>query len=347
MPLTFVAEDNEFATSTGGNIASGYNRSRFDGPPSDSVDLVITSNVGASEPRLFEVGNTYDISFGGPGGTTIEDAVVLRSDAAPGDGGVIVFSGLDQSGDPTQVVWAPAFDLDGWYNDNYYPRAEPEFYNTDTNSAYTHKFVCFAAQTRIKVPGGAVMAGNLRPGDLVCTLDQGSMPLIWTGQCQQPGRGTGAPVLFMPGSIGNHAPLRLSLQHRVMVQSARAEMMFGSSQVLVPAKAMINGRDILLAPCRVITYVHLLLASHQILSAEGGPCESLLMGDMAVDLALPDAGLSTITQCARRSARPVLTYTEARTLLSAPRGISPDRAMAAISDKDFGQRLRRRNIALV
>ncbi|MFT7592703.1 MAG: hypothetical protein ACI8R4_000010 [Paracoccaceae bacterium] len=301
---------------------------------------MISANPGDTDPRLFEVGDTYDVSFGGTGGATLEDAVVLRSDSAPGGGGIIVFSGTDQNGDATQVVWTPDFELNGWYWDHYHPWAEPGFYNTDTNGSYAHTFVCFAAQTRIRVPGGTTMAGDLRAGDDVWTLDQGPMPLIWSGQCHQPGRGSGAPVLFKTGSIGNNAPLRLSQQHRVLVHSARAEIMFGAPEVFVPAKAMINGRDIQLIPCPTITYVHLLLASHQVLTADGALCESLLYSDMVADLALPETD-KAIPNGATYAARLVLTYAEACALLAAPRtkGMTKPNAI--------GQRLHRREFALV
>lgn len=355
MPLTFYAENNEFAASTGSNVGSGFNSSRFDNPPNGSHDLVITVNPGDTDPRLFGIGDTYDISFGGIGHGTLEDAVVVRSDAAPGGGGVIVFSGANQFGDLTEIVWSPGFDLNGWYWDNYNPSAEPEFYTTDINGAYTHTFVCFAAETRIRVPGGVALAGDLGAGDQVWTLDGGPMPVMWRGQRQQPGLGRAAPVLFLPGTIGNEAPLRLSQQHRVLVQSARAELLCGAPEVFVPAKAMINEHDILLAPCLSITYVHLLLNSHQILNAEGALCESLLLGEMAVDILLHDAGSNRgdgplpMPQVAYQAARPVLTYAEARVLLADPQAttIPSTTPPAGARKRAGGQRLRRRDMALV
>lgn len=62
MPFTFEAIDNEFATSTGSNVGTSPNSSRFDNPPNGSKDLLITTNAGDEDPRVFELGDTYDIS---------------------------------------------------------------------------------------------------------------------------------------------------------------------------------------------------------------------------------------------------------------------------------------------
>ncbi|MEZ5714708.1 MAG: hypothetical protein R3D85_05800 [Paracoccaceae bacterium] len=111
MAFSFYALDNEFAVSTGSNVNSSPGHSDFDYPPTSSRDLIITTHDDDDDPRLFEVGDTYDVSYGGPGGAhTLTDAVVIRSDAAPGGGGVIVFEGLDEDGNLTQVVWTPDFD---------------------------------------------------------------------------------------------------------------------------------------------------------------------------------------------------------------------------------------------
>jgi hypothetical protein len=113
--------------------------------------------------------------------------------------------------------------------------------------------------------------------------------------------------------------MRLSQQHRVMVASPMAELFFGHHEVLVPAKALINGCDIRLEPCRKVTYLHLLLEQHELLNAAGGaPCESLLPGDMADTLLSEDLprirGLGPVCD---RAARPILTYREARCIVGA------------------------------
>ena len=328
MPLTFYAIDEEFAAATGTNVNVAPGRSRFDNPPNAFKDLVITVKDGDSDPRHFELGDSYALEWGGyGGGGAIEDAVVVRSDMAPGSGGVIVFEGTDENGDIVQIVWTPGFNLEDWYWDHYNPSAEPQFYVADTDPNYSHEFICFAEDVRIATAMGGVRAGDVWVGDLVQTLDGGPQPVSWVGRRLVPGTGANAPVLFAPGAIGNHSPLKLSQQHRVLIASPLAELMFGASEVLVPAKALINGVDICLMPCARIAYVHLALESQQILLAEGAHCESLLPGDMAQALADLPPRLKNRPYAA---ARPVLRYGEAVALLGAcPPGMPDLPAQAA------------------
>ena len=105
-----------------------------------------------------------------------------------------------------------------------------------------------------------------------------------------------------------------------MVRSAMAELMFGASEVLVPAKAMVNGEDIRIDPCPRVDYVHVLLPAHHIVMAEGAACESLLPGEVARNRAdLP----RRVAHRRYAPARPILSYAEAIALL----GTGPDPAV--------------------
>lgn len=322
MVFSIYGIDNQFAASTGANVNSFGSESDFDYPPNSTKDLVITTNPGDPDPRLFEIGDTYDISWGGNGGSTIEDAVVVRSDAAPGTGqpGIVVFEGTDAKGDPAQIIWTPDFDLEGWYWDNFNSGNPPRFYSTDTDPNYTHSYICFSAEARVTTMRGPVPAGAVCVGDRVLTRDHGYRPVVWVSRKTVAGRGAAAPVRFAPGTIGNDGPLRLSQQHRVLLASPRAELLFGAHEVLVPAKALVDGAGIAIAPCARVTYVHLLLDQHEILRVEDVPCESLFPGHMAIEVIEegdPDAGLSVPMVKDIPTARPVLSLSEARVLLAA------------------------------
>lgn len=314
--LTFFAEDNEFAGATGRNVNSNRTRSDFDHPPDSFSDLVISANSDDEDPRLFEPGDVYDLNWDGPGGaSSIEDAVVVRSDLAPGGGGIIVFEGADANGVLTQIIWTPDFDLEGWYEANNTPRSHPQFHTVDQNHSYDHSFMCFEAGARISTAMGQIPVGDLWEGDRIDTMDDGAQPIRWIGRRIVPGYGLNAPVHFAPGAIGNFRPLCLSQQHRVLIQSPMAELLFGQSEVLVPAKALINGVDVCLRPCARIEWVHLLLQRHQVLLAEGALCETLLYGDMTQEIIgqVPDLkGIETTP------ARPILSYVEALALLDQP-----------------------------
>ncbi len=176
--ITFYADDTEFAGATGshGNFAPDH--SVFDNPPGAFLDLAINSNPDDDDPRLFKVGDTYDLDWGGfRGGCTFEDAMVVRSDMAPGDGGIIVFESTNQSGALTQIIWTPDFSLEGCYRDNDNPSAEPQLHTVDQNSSYDHMFMCFAGSARISPAMGLVAGDELRVGYRIDTLDAGAGPM--------------------------------------------------------------------------------------------------------------------------------------------------------------------------
>lgn len=322
MPQTFNPLDNEWASSTGSNVYSGGSTSQFDYPPIAMYDMLITADPSDPNPSVFDIGDTYDIEYKVLGfDVSLDDAVVIRSDLAPGGGGIVVFEGINNFGQIEHMIWTPDFDLEAWYWDNMSGPQPPSFWVVDTNPAYVHSFVCFTADTRIETPAGLRRVGALRAGDRVITQDGGAQPVRWVGRRLSAGVGEATPVLFAPGSIGNNRALRLSQQHRVLVRSPQAELLFGAAEVLVPAKAMVDGSCVRYAPCPSVDYVHLLLDRHALLRAEGALCESLLLGDMALDLIGPDAVPPAIAACCDATAvRPILTYREARFLVNAMAG---------------------------
>ena len=64
--------------------------------------------------------------------------------------------------------------------------------------------------------------------------------------------------------------MMVSPQHRVLMEGARAEMFFGESEVLVPAKHLTNLAEVTRAlPVEGVTYVHILFDRHEIVQSEG------------------------------------------------------------------------------
>ena len=322
MSRTFTGLDNEFAVSTGSNVNDAPGQSSFDYPPNSTRDLIVTADPSDPTPKLFELGETYDVQYSGPGGTHfLDDATIIRSDDAPGGGGVVVFEGLNGSGELTQVVWTPDFDLETWYFDNFSGGQPPKFYTADQNATYTHQVTCFAKDTQIVTDQGSRPITALREGDRVQTLDAGLQRILWIGHRTVAGHGPGCPVHFAPNSIGNRVPLRLSLQHRVLFRSPMAELLFGHHEVLVPAKALVNDTSIRFAPCASVTYVHILLEDHHLVRVAGGAlCETLLPGNMTQEIPpdhLDQIAHVTATAPPYRAARPILTYRECRSVLDA------------------------------
>ncbi len=151
---------------------------------------------------------------------------------------------------------------------------------------------CFLAGTHIRTPNGDVKVENLAIGDLVATFDGNAKPIKWIGR-RRLERGPGErwatddlPVKVARSAFGAlvpHADLFLSPVHAVYVDG-----------LLIPIRNLINGRSIV--QCKafdsdVIEYLHIELAGHEVIFAEGAPAETLLATrDRVFDNWAEDAG---------------------------------------------------------
>lgn len=186
---------------------------------------------------------------------------------------------------------------------------------------------CFVAGTMIRTETGQARVEDLRPGDLVWTMDRGLQPLRWIGQRTVAAMGHLAPVRVAAGTFGDHANLMLSPQHRILVRDPLADLVFGTPEVLVAAKHLVNGRSVQTVEGGSVTYVHLLFDQHEIVMANGLATESFLPGPQTVDafeedviveigLLFPDLDLET-GQGYGAAARQILKKHEARMLFGA------------------------------
>ena len=148
--------------------------------------------------------------------------------------------------------------------------------------------ICFTSGTLIDVEGGEMPIEELRVGDMVPTRDNGMQPIKWIGSRKMSGA-FGArhkPICISAGAFGNNLPKRdllVSPQHRVLLTDWRAELLFGTSEVLVAAKHLVNDNDIRVATeMKNFEYFHILFDTHQTIFSEGLPTESFHPGDMAM-----------------------------------------------------------------
>ena len=148
---------------------------------------------------------------------------------------------------------------------------------------------CLAAGTLLATPGGWRDVATLRPGDMLLTRDHGPQEVLWAGARCVAALGDFAPVRFARGVIGNRDPLLVSPQHRILIDDWRAAFWFGEEEVLVAAKHLVDGVGITFAELPEITYVHVLLAHHEVLDANGAAVESLHLGPYAMDSLLRGA----------------------------------------------------------
>ncbi|MFP7674757.1 Hint domain-containing protein [Marivita sp. S0852] len=186
---------------------------------------------------------------------------------------------------------------------------------------------CFVAGTRIRTETGWTRVEDLTQGDLVWTLDHGYQPLRWIGQRTVAAVASFAPVHVAAGTFGDHANLMLSPQHRILVRDPLADLVFGTPEVLVAAKHLVDGRKITSVEGGSVTYVHLLFDQHEIVMANGLATESFLPGpqtadafenDVAAEIAqlFPDLDLAT-GKGYGDSARQILKKHEAQMLFGA------------------------------
>lgn len=194
---------------------------------------------------------------------------------------------------PSDLITAVTNAVGGTVNTQItlYPQATVE---TDG----TVNIPCFTTGTLIDTPDGPRPVESLKPGDLVLTADHGAQPLRWIGQRRMDASILVAmpqlrPVRIRAGALGAGVPsadLLVSPQHRMLVRSRIAQKMFGTNEVLVAAKQLlqIDGVD-LASDVETVDYVHLLFDRHEVVTANGAPSESLHTGVEAVYAIGPEA----------------------------------------------------------
>ena len=153
------------------------------------------------------------------------------------------------------------------------------------------EIVCFARGTHLLTNRGEVAIEDLREGDMVITRDNGEQPIRWIGSTR-----VGAPNISIPdslrpirisaGSLGKNSPkqdLIVSPQHRVLVRSRIAQRMFGTTEVLVAAKQLlqVDGIDIA-TDLTEVEYFHMLFEQHEVVISNGAETESLYTGPEAL-----------------------------------------------------------------
>lgn len=140
-------------------------------------------------------------------------------------------------------------------------------------TGYIATLPCFAAGTLITTPSGPVPVERLAAGMTVETRYGGTQPIHWVGHrrvdCARHPEPTKVwPVRVCAHAFGQNQPSRdlfLSPDHAVFVDD-----------VLIPVKYLIDGDAICQIPAGRMTYYHVELAQHDVITAEGLAAESLL-----------------------------------------------------------------------
>ena len=150
----------------------------------------------------------------------------------------------------------------------------PKFNWTGGENCQTKCALCFLRGTRLLTPDGEVAIEALKIGDVVTTHGGETRAVRWVGRIEI-SRAEGWDRDVLPVRISKDALGRGVPQRDLYV--SRAHMLYLNG-VLVPVADLINGATIAIVSPDVETlqYFHIELGSHDVVVAEGAPCESLL-----------------------------------------------------------------------
>ena len=203
------------------------------------------------------------------------DIVIVGGEGDETDGDVLDLTGLL---DPGSIVYS---NLD----DNAGGLSGTAFLTDGTQVTFSEieTIICFTEGTLIQTPTGERRIETLRQGDVVVTLDNGPQKIRWVGQKTVRATGALAPISFQRGVFGNHRDLLVSPQHRMLVTGYRAQLLFGETEVLVPAKSLVDDFNVTTHYGGMVTYVHMLFDRHEIVIANGAPSESFYPGEQGLE----------------------------------------------------------------
>lgn len=159
--------------------------------------------------------------------------------------------------------------------------------------------VSFTRSTLITMANGMQQPiETLRIGDRVLTRDHGPREIRWIGHQTVRATGSFAPIIIKKGALNNENDLTVSPNHRIFIYQRKDRVQAGRAEVLVKAKLLVNGVNVVQSGGGFVEYYQLLFDSHEIIYAEGIAAESMFV-DTQVKPYLPadvQARLSNVTE---------------------------------------------------
>lgn len=190
--------------------------------------------------------------------------------------------------------------------------------------------VSFAAGTRVTLADGRQeRIEHLAPGTSILTRDHGPQPVRWIGKATLRARGGFAPVVILPGVLGNDAELIVSPHHRLFIYQRGAYRIGGMAEILVQAKHLVDGEAILRREGGFVDYYSLVFDRHEIIFAEGIAAESLMVNaatvaqlppELAGELLRRFPGLSQSQHLGTEAGRDLIDEKARAALLRGPKG---------------------------
>jgi Ca2+-binding RTX toxin-like protein len=274
-------------TLTGGNGQD----SLLGGAGNDSLN-------GENGDDILEGGEGNDILTSGGGNDRLDGGMGNDTFNFDGVGNHTIVGGEDADGSDIDVLDLTGFGATSSVTQTGAESGFVEFFDTNGNvtrvvnySEVEQVVICFTPGTYVATVRGEVAVENLREGDKVFTRDNGIQTLAWAGKRDLTGRELTDnpefnPVHIRKGALGNGVPERdmvVSPNHRMLITSNIADVLFGEREVLVAAKHLtsLDGVDQIKTPN--VQYIHLMFEQHEIILADGAWTESFQPGDHSLN----------------------------------------------------------------
>lgn len=237
------------------------------------------NNFSFAAGASWDVGGTYTGFASGQtiSGFTSGDTIVLDGFAAnTADVTYVSGSGLELT-DGTSTI---TLDIAGSYTTADFVVTDPP---GSTTIAAAPSIPCYLAGTLIETGNGPVPVETLKAGDHVRTLDGLLKPVKWIGwrrieAGRHPRHDHLRPVFIAAGALGDGLPGRdliVSFGHAVYFDRHLVPGL-DEGGCLIPAHVLINGHSVHHVDIPDFVYYHVELPSHDVIFAEGMPCETYL-----------------------------------------------------------------------
>jgi hypothetical protein len=149
-------------------------------------------------------------------------------------------------------------------------------YLTTQNVSVAAVPVCFAEGTQILTERGEVAIECLRVGDRVLTASGRSAPIRWLGHRSINLRHLVDQAAAQPIRIAKHAFGHGRPSRDLLVSPGHSVCVDVLGEVLIPAGCLVNGATVSQSDLDAVTYWHVELDAHDIVVANGLPCESYI-----------------------------------------------------------------------
>lgn len=161
------------------------------------------------------------------------------------------------------------------YKPKHKPRWKPKPWHKDGDGDGQNGVVCFLRGTLLLTPEGEVAIEELKIGDEVMTLGGDPRAIRWIGRLGFTRETSSWSEAVRPVRISKDALAVGSPKRDLYVSGAHMLYLNG---VLISASSLVNGTTVShVAPdVDTLQYFHVEFDTHEVVLAEGAPCESLL-----------------------------------------------------------------------